>query len=51
MYPPGPDREMRVCEGRLIEFARLEDPEIKYFTGFAPAQFLGEQGMLVCAKR
>ena len=50
MDPPDPNREMRFCERRLIEFARLQQREIKYFTGFSPAQFFGEQGMLVCAK-
>ena len=50
MDPPDPYREMRICERRLIEFAKLQDREIQYFTGFAPAQFFGEQGMLVCAK-
>jgi hypothetical protein len=49
MDPPDPQREMRVCEQRLIEFAKLQNREVKYFTGFAPAQFFGEQGMLVCA--
>ena len=42
---------MRVCEQSLIEFAELENREIEYFTGFAPAQFFGEQGMLVYPKR
>ena len=45
------NKEMRVCEQNLIEFAELENREIKYFTGFAPAQFFGEQGMLVYPKR
>ena len=50
MHPSNPNTEMRVCEQGLIEFARSENREIKYFTGFAPAQFFGEQGMLVCPK-
>ncbi|MDC0989719.1 hypothetical protein OAR29_04160 [Rhodospirillales bacterium] len=50
MHPSNPNTEMRVCEEGLIEFARSENREIKYFTGFAPAQFFGEQGMLVCPK-
>ena len=50
MHPSNTNTEMRVCEQGLIEFARLENREIKYFTGFAPAQFFGEQGMLVCPK-
>ena len=50
MHPSNPNTEMRVCELGLIEFARSENREIKYFTGFAPAQFFGEQGMLVCPK-
>jgi len=51
MDPSNPNREMRVCEQLLIEFSRSQDREIKYFTGFAPAQFYGEQGMLVYPKR
>ena len=50
MHPSNPNTEMRVCEQGLIEFARSENREIKYYTGFAPAQFFGEQGMLVCPK-
>ena len=51
MDPPDPNREMRICERRLVEFARSQDRKIKYFTGFAPAQFFGEQGLLVYPRR
>ena len=51
MDPPDPDREMRICERRLIDFAKLQNRKIKYFTGFAPAQFFAEQGMLIYPRR
>ena len=50
MHSLDPNTEMRVCEQGLIEFAKSENREIRYFTGFAPAQFFGEQGMLVYPK-
>ncbi len=51
MDPSNPNIEMRICERRLIEFAKLQGREVKYFTGFAPAQFFAEQGMLICPKQ
>ena len=50
MDPPDPSREMRICERCFIDFAKLENRKIKYFTGFAPAQFFAEQGMLIYPK-
>ena len=47
MHPPDPDRQMRVCERLLRDFAEAESRKIEFFTGFAPGQIYAEEGMLV----
>ena len=47
MDPPDPEREMRHCERLILDFAQSTGREYKYFTGFAPAQAFGEQGLLI----
>lgn len=51
MAPPDPDREMRVCERLVREFAERSGRPLTWFTGFAPAQAYAEQGLLMGPRR
>ena len=51
MHPRDPDREMRVCERMVRDFAERTGRPIETFTGFAPAQVYAEQGLLMGAER